>query len=64
MEKLSYAYHCQDAKDNLIFRYDNAAHKPALPYPCHKHLPNGKTIESMAPEFAHLIEEVMELFLP
>ena len=26
-----YAYHYQDADTNLVFRYDNAAHKPALP---------------------------------
>ena len=64
MEKLSYAYHCQDADDNLVFRYDNAAHKPALPYPCHKHLPDGRIFESAVPEFALLIEEVMERFLP
>ena len=64
MEKLSYAYHCQNAAGDLVFRYDNAAHKPALPYPSHKHLSDGSTIESAPPEFATLVEEVMELFLP
>ena len=64
MEKLSYAYHCQDADGNLIFRYDNAAHKPALSYVYHKHLPDGRTIESLVPDFALVIEEIMELFLP
>lgn len=29
--KIMYAYHYQDAEHNLIFRYDNAAHRPALP---------------------------------
>lgn len=39
--KLMYAYHYQNAEDSLIFRYDNAAHKPALAQPHHKHLPEG-----------------------
>ena len=30
IEKLSYAYQYQDKNGTLIFRYDNAAHKPAL----------------------------------
>ena len=63
MEKLTYAYHYQDAEANLIFRYDNAAHKPALTYLCHKHLPGGPTIESAAPEFSSLIEEALDRFL-
>ena len=29
-----YAYHYQDAEHHLIFRYDNAAHKPALHNQC------------------------------
>lgn len=29
--KVMYAYHDQNAEDNLIFRYDNAAYRPALP---------------------------------
>ena len=28
--RIMYAYHYQDADHNLIFRFDNAAHKPAL----------------------------------
>jgi hypothetical protein len=64
LEKLTYAYHCQDAEGNLIFRYDNAAHKPALPFPCHKHLPHGTAIESAVPEFSAVIDEAMERFVP
>ena len=64
LEKLTYAYHYQDSEGNLIFRYDNAAHKPALPFSCHKHLPNGMTIESEAPEFTTLIDETMERLVP
>lgn len=64
LEKLSYAYHCQDADGNLIFRYDNAAHKPSLPCRYHKHLPDGRTVESTVPDLARLIEEVLEQLLP
>lgn len=64
LEKLTYAYHCQDAEGVLIFRYDNAAHKPPLSFPCHKHLPDSSIIESSAPEFSSLIDEVLERFVP
>jgi hypothetical protein len=63
LEKLTYAYHFQDANGILIFRYDNAAHKPALTYSCHKHLPDNLTIESAAPDFSELIDEIMERFI-
>lgn len=63
LEKLTYAYHCQSAEGDLIFRYDNATHKPTLTFPCHKHLPDGTAIESAPPEFSALIDEVMERFV-
>lgn len=37
VEKLSYSYHYQTADELLIFRYDNARHKPALLFREHKH---------------------------
>lgn len=64
LERLTYAYHCQDAEGILIFRYDNAAHKPPLSFSCHKHLPDSTIIESSAPEFSSLIDEVLERFVP
>lgn len=64
LEKLTYAYHYQDAEGILIFRYDNAAHKPALPFPYHKHRSDGMIIESAAPDFSVLIDEAMERFIP
>lgn len=39
--KVMYAYHYQDARGKLIFRYDNAAHKPPLPQRDHKHTSSG-----------------------
>ena len=56
--KIMYAYHCQDTDDNLIFRYDNAAHKPALPQPEHKHTPLG--IESSpVPTLAEVLDQIL-----
>jgi len=60
LEKLTYSYHCQDAEACLLFRYDNAAHKPALSYACHKHLATGEVIEAPVPDFAAVLDEVLE----
>jgi hypothetical protein len=56
--KIMYAYHYQDADHSLIFRYDNAAHRPTLPQPEHKHTPCG--IE-LAP--APTLSEILDLIL-
>ena len=37
IDRVSYAYQYQDSSDQLIFRYDNAAHRPALGFKEHKH---------------------------
>ena len=56
--KIMYAYHCQDADRNLIFRYDNATHKPALAQPEHKHTPLG--IEaSPVPTLAEVLDQIL-----
>jgi hypothetical protein len=56
--KIMYAYHYQDADHNLIFRFDNAAHKPALPQPEHKHTPLG--IEaSLVPTLAEVLDQIL-----
>ena len=60
IEKLSYVYQYQDREGNLIFRYDNAAHKPNLEMAEHRHSSDG--IEIVAPpEMADLVDEVIEL---
>lgn len=64
LERLTYAYHVQDAKANLLFRYDNAAHKPTLPYSCHKHLNTGSIVEADPPDLASILAEIMERFVP
>ncbi len=63
LEKLTYSYHCQDADDRLLFRYDNAVHKPPLLYACHKHLPTGEIIEAAVPELSLVLDEVMERYV-
>ncbi|MBE7553249.1 MAG: hypothetical protein HS126_19435 [Anaerolineales bacterium] len=56
--KTDYAYHYQDADDNLVFRYDNAPHHPEVPtHPHHKHTSTG--IEAATPP--HLNEVLHEI---
>ncbi|MCR4292305.1 MAG: DUF6516 family protein [Candidatus Kuenenia sp.] len=42
-EKLTYSFHYQDKNSNLIFRYDNASHRPALGFNNHKHFKGNRT---------------------
>jgi len=60
VDKLTYSYHFQDAKNQLIFRYDNAAHKPRLPFTDHKHLPN-QIISAPAPQLGDVLAEIFVL---
>jgi len=56
--RMMYAYHYQDASQALILRYDNAAHRPALSQPAHKHTPSSVTA-SPAPTLTHVIDEIL-----
>ncbi len=57
VETPGYRHHFQDAKQALIFRYDNAPHFPNLPtFPNHKHLP-GKTVAAAKPTIPETIAE-------
>ncbi len=59
-QKIMYAYHYQDANHNLIFRYDNAAHRPALPYPAYKH--TGSDVQvSLIPTLAGVLDQILKL---
>jgi hypothetical protein len=53
--RLKYAYHYQAHDGYLIFRYDNAAHKPALPQAEHKH-----TVQGVEPSHAPTLEQVLD----
>ncbi|MEW6003579.1 MAG: DUF6516 family protein [Nitrospirota bacterium] len=57
-EKLTYAYHYQDKNGQLIFRYDNALHKPPLNFKDHKHL-RDKVISCRIPELRQILEEIL-----
>jgi hypothetical protein len=54
---LDYRYHCQDAQNCLLFRYDNAPHFPDLAsFPHHKHLP-ADTVASDKPTIFQVVKE-------
>ncbi len=55
--RLMYAYHFQDAAKQLIFRYDNAAHRPTLSQPEHKHTGQGVQL-SVAPSLREVLDEI------
>ena len=63
IEKLTYSFHYQQEDGTLIFRYDNAYHKPRLSFTSHKHLPSGEIIQSDIPELNDIFEEAMEYLL-
>lgn len=62
IERDMYSYHYVDSSGNLIFRYDNAEHKPQLNLPNlphHKHEESEQNIvASAAPTLAEVLQEV------
>jgi len=62
IEKLTYSFHYQDKNSNLIFRYDNAVHKPPLSFEYHKHIRNH-IIQSEIPELRDVLEEIISNLL-
>lgn len=59
IEKVSYAYQYQDRDGELVFRYDNAVHRPALKFKEHKHTKDGAIIEVSLPDVVDIIDEVV-----
>jgi hypothetical protein len=59
IQHFSYAYQYQAADESLIFRYDNAAHKPPLSEKEHKHLQNGEIIVYQLPSIELIVDEVL-----
>ena len=57
--KVAYAYHYQDADHNLIFRYDNAAHRPALVQPEHRHGRSGVDV-SPVPTLPEILDQILK----
>jgi len=60
MQKLSYAYQYQTNNGELIFRYDDAVHRPALGFREHKHTKDGAIIEASMPDISDIVDEVIE----
>jgi hypothetical protein len=59
VEKVNYAYHYQDKQGNLIFRYDNARHRPDLGFGDHKHLADGSIVQAFVPDISDVVDEVI-----
>lgn len=57
--RVMYAYHYQNADRTLIFRYDNATHRPALSKPEHKHTQSGIEISSI-PTLSDVLEQIFK----
>ena len=56
---IGYRYHFQDAKNSVIFRYDNTPHFPELDtYPHHKHI-SERVVAAAQPTIFAVIEEAM-----
>ncbi len=60
VDKLMYTYHHQDARKQLVFRYDNAHHSTGLRYPEHKHTPE-QIIEASAPTLDDVLAEIVTI---
>lgn len=57
LTSLDYRYHCQDAQNQLVFRYDSTPHFPDLPtFPHHKHRPND-VVASPKPDLEQVLQE-------
>jgi hypothetical protein len=57
--KLAFAYHYQGVEGELIFRYDNAAHRPSLVMFPHKHIAI-KVVECPVPTLTDVIDEILK----
>ncbi len=57
--KVMYVYHYQDTSNTLIFRYDNAAHRPALAQPAHRHSRSGIEI-SAVPSLSSVVDQILK----
>ena len=63
IEKLNYSFHYQKQDGSLIFRYDNARHKPPSDAYGHKHLPDGKVSAAEPPSLKDIFTEIMDSLL-
>ena len=59
INRVSYAYQYQDRTGRLIFRYDNAAHRPVLGFNEHKHSSDGTIYEAALPDIFDFVDELI-----
>ena len=59
IQKVSYAYQYQEKDGELIFRYDNAVHRPGLGFKEHKHTRDGGIVGASLPEVSDILDEVV-----
>lgn len=62
-QKLNYSFHYQQDDGKLIFRYDNAKHKPSIDTSDHKHLPDGKVVAAEPPILKEIFTEIAGFLL-
>jgi len=58
IDKVAYSYHFQDKLNGLLFRYDNAKHKPTLAVVEHKHCAED-IIFAPAPDLQQVVQEAI-----
>ncbi len=57
-EKETYSFHYQNQDGGLIFRYDNAAHKPSSRFTDHKHV-GEQVVQAEIPNLREVLEEII-----
>ncbi|NJN21652.1 MAG: hypothetical protein HC812_11325 [Leptolyngbya sp. RL_3_1] len=60
IQHLSYAYQYQKRDGALIFRYDNAKHRPPLGFNEHRHDASGDIIPADPPAINSLVMEIID----
>ncbi|MEZ4525542.1 MAG: DUF6516 family protein [Desulfobacterales bacterium] len=63
IDKKAYSFHYQDRNTKLLFRYDNALHKPALGFNEHKHTAEDRIIQTSVPDMGDILEEIAREYL-
>lgn len=58
IEKLTYSFHYQSKETNLIFRYDNATHRPSFDFVDHKHV-GSEIYQSGTPGLRDVLTEIV-----
>ena len=51
--------HNQNKDGELVFRYDNAVHRPALGFKEHKHTKEGVVVDASLPDVSDIMDEVV-----